>query len=484
MFNSISPTTAPTRRIVIIVAAAVLVVGGGIYALTSGPDPEESPSVMTTNTGESTNGATATNADPAVAEAEVPTCPYSITQSPELAMSYGVPDGWVVEIANGTLAIMEDESNLVTAFVYTAKLIQDLSATAFLNSFGDVFRATIEGAGGVFALGEITATDTVASAPATATVAEGDLAGTFMTEKEPGFITFTAYWAPTDQLAAKEATLQSVLNCYTRTTALTDADLAAATVAAQSQTTGQTSSAPWGALAQSSDTNFSFSIPNGWTSNVSSSGESTGLALDAPASDASVAFLYNVGRYGVVDTEEFARSTMLITYGIDATLSNKQTVEGADIYDFNGMFNGKAVRGAATVRIDAYQTFFAQYLGVQIANADLWEAYAPTLNAIQSSIRLTDAGQQLSSLPAQPNYNTEALFGDSVTSSQKYKEEVEDRSAENWSDAMRGYQTMESPSTGDTYDVPLNSYNPTGPNGGGYYRQLPGGGLEELSPVS
>lgn len=35
-------------------------------------------------------------------------------------------------------------------------------------------------------------------------------------------------------------------------------------------------------------------------------------------------------------------------------------------------------------------------------------------------------------------------------------------------------------SIGEHYLAPLNSYWATGPDGGGYYRELPGGGYEKL----
>lgn len=471
--------------LIISIVVGIIIIGGIIFFLANN-DNSSNDDFISDNliTNLEDDDEEIVNTNDSIEEKTTSKCSLPITNIPELAMSYGVPDGWVIEQENGTLTIMEDESNLVTAFIYTAKLEKDLSATDFLNDFGDIFKTTIEDAGGNFSLGEITEKNNVASAQVTATVAEGDLQGVFTTNKETGFITFKAYWAPVDQLSNKESTLMSIIDCYSRITVLTDADLTAASVAASQSKEKTSSTNPWGDLVSKSDGSFSFTAPSDWTSNVSSSGESTGLTLDASTGDASVAFLYNVGRYGVVDTEEFARNSMLITYGIDATLSNKQTVDDADTYEFFGTFQGKSVQGATTVRIDPYQTFFAQYLGVQIANTDKWSKYAPTLNTIQESIRLTESGQQLSNLPALPNYNTETLFGDSVISSQKYKEEVEDKSAENWSDAMRGYRTMESPSTGDTYDVPLNSYNPTGPNGGGYYRQLPGGGMEQLSPIN
>jgi hypothetical protein len=236
--------------------------------------------------------------------------------------------------------------------------------------------------------------------------------------KEKGFITFTAYWSPVSEFAAEEPLLRNVIRCFARSAALTDAQLAAATEAAanppgESESNGTT---PWGALVSGSDGSFTFQAPASWSSNVSASGESTGLALDAPGSDASVAFLYNLGRYGVVDAATFAQNTMSITYGIQTTLTNQRTVDGADLFDFTGTFGGKAVEGGVAVRIEAYQTFFAHYLGVMIADAGLWENYAATLNAIQSSIRLTDAGQQLNSLPAMPNYDTATVFGEAGSS--------------------------------------------------------------------
>src|SRR5690606_37173998 len=125
--------------------------------------------------------------------------------------------------------------------------------------------------------------------------------------------------------------------------------------------------------------------------------------------------------------------------------------------------------------------FFAHYAGIQVANADKWAAYAPALNAIQASIQQDEAGQALGNLPALPNYTTETVFGttgggSSVTSSSRYQDEVSDRSSQKWADAMRGYEEVTSPSTGQRYDAPLNAWNPSGPDGGGYYRQLPGGG--------
>lgn len=52
--------------------------------------------------------------------------------------------------------------------------------------------------------------------------------------------------------------------------------------------------------------------------------------------------------------------------------------------------------------------------------------------------------------------------------------------SEEWSEAILGFENVYSPSTGEHYLAPLDSYWATGPDGGGYYRELPGGGYELL----
>ena len=52
--------------------------------------------------------------------------------------------------------------------------------------------------------------------------------------------------------------------------------------------------------------------------------------------------------------------------------------------------------------------------------------------------------------------------------------------SEKWSEAILGFENVYSPSTGEHYLAPLNSYWETGPDGGGYYRELPGSGFEKL----
>ncbi len=52
--------------------------------------------------------------------------------------------------------------------------------------------------------------------------------------------------------------------------------------------------------------------------------------------------------------------------------------------------------------------------------------------------------------------------------------------SEKWSEAILGFENVYSPTTGDHFLAPINSYWETGPDGGGYYRSVPGGGFEKL----
>lgn len=52
--------------------------------------------------------------------------------------------------------------------------------------------------------------------------------------------------------------------------------------------------------------------------------------------------------------------------------------------------------------------------------------------------------------------------------------------SEKWSEAILGFENVYSPTTGDHFLAPINSYWETGPDGGGYYRELLGGGFEKL----
>lgn len=89
---------------------------------------------------------------------------------------------------------------------------------------------------------------------------------------------------------------------------------------------------------------------------------------------------------------------------------------------------------------------------------------------------ITDIGDTRRKTMLPPNRPMlSSTSGSSITSKSSYS----DKSSEGWAEAMRGYEEVESPTTGQKYDAPLNSWNPSGPQGAGYYRGLPDGSLEK-----
>lgn len=419
-------------------------------------------------------------------EDETVSCALPVTDVPAQAFSYGVPDGWISEQSGDTLSIMEDERNLTAAFIYTAKLQQSLSATDFLDEFGTIFKSTIEDAGGSFSLGDASEANDIATAEAAATVEEGDLKGIFTVLKTDGFVTLKVYWAPVAEFATKEPTLKTVVDCFDRKTVLTDADLVAASQNAGSSN-GNSASA---SLVSRQGTYFSYAMPANWRV----LGESdSGLDLEGPNGEAYVGYAYATGLPGPISTSEWAAGR-LEANGINASLGSAQSLPGVDsnqevaAYEFSGTLGGSVpVKGKITVGIynvpGIIQSYASPFWAIQMAKASLWDSYKATTQAVQDSMAITDIGSRKNITLPKGN-RIDDVGGSSITASQSYKDSVSDSSSQKWADGMRGYETVESPSTNQTYDAPLNSWNTTGPDGPGYYRGLPDGSLEKLTQTN
>lgn len=465
------PRPPRTPRLLVLILVGLLALGGiGIAAYQYEFADDTEDELVSDDSGDVEEDSTDSVVDDTVS------CSLPITSAPEQAMSYGVPSGWLAEVSGGTLSIMEDERNLTAAFIYTAKLEQDLSATEFLQEFGTIFRSTIEEAGGSFSLGTPSESNGLATATAQATVSEGDLTGVFTVEKIDGFVTLKVYWAPIAEFAAKEPTLQEVVGCFDRTTILTDTELTAASG-------GTTSAAE---LTPHQGSYFSYSIPSDWTM----TGETdSGIDLEAPGAVAYVGYAYTTGAPGPITPREWAENRFAAS-GISASITSSQPLQGisadheVEAFEFSGTFNGQAVAGKITVGIynvpGIFQSYASPFWSIQLVEAGLWQQYKETTQAIADSIQITDIGSR-KNIQLPKGNRIEDVGGSSITSGQAYRDSVSDSSSQKWADGMRGYESVESPSTGQTYDAPLNSWNASGPDGAGYYRALPDGSQEKLT---
>ena len=399
----------------------------------------------------------------------------------ESAFSIGVPEGWIHEVDNGTVAIMEDKSNTTAAFLYTARLERNLSAGQFLSEFANVFENTIVNSGGKFTLGEVVQEGQIATASADATVEEGDLTGRFQVEKNDTFVTLKVYWAPASQFKEKEVLLKDVVGCFTRHEVLNEEILAAA------QNYDKEKDRPVELLPHNGNY-FKLLLPSGFEV----TGE-TDSGVDISRSDnrAGFSYAYVTGAQGPYIPQSWAE-TILPQYGVTnarlgSPVSIPSPVEGYVIeeFDFVGTLAGVSTKGKITVGVYNTPDFgFGQsssmFTAIQVAAEDVWPKVSTLLQQVQNSVEITSVGSR-GNVTLPPNRPMETTGGSSITSSYDYANSVSDRAHENWSEAMRGYEPVESPSTGTKYDAPLNSWNPSGPEGAGYYRALPGGGLEKLS---
>jgi hypothetical protein len=126
-----------------------------------------------------------------------------------------------------------------------------------------------------------------------------------------------------------------------------------------------------------------------------------------------------------------------------------------------------------------YKTYDAPALGGYIVStyfanttSDIWDSQGAIPSFVALSIR---AVSQL-----RPDTSTVVSGGGGNPSSPDDNPEV-DLSAK-WQEAIMGFENVYSPSTGEHYEAPLTSEWDTGPEGPGYYRDLPGGGYEKLEP--
>jgi hypothetical protein len=148
-----------------------------------------------------------------------------------------------------------------------------------------------------------------------------------------------------------------------------------------------------------------------------------------------------------------------------------KTVEGGFIMkDFSATVQGKNVKGISLYKkypVDDYGYVLSYYSG--FATTDTWNTVGAIPEAVAISIRCT----------AQITPSADEGFsssGSSVSDSSDKKD-----MSEKWSEAILGYETVHSPSTGDTYQVSTNAYSNTGLQGQdpGYYRTIDSNGSVE-----
>ncbi len=152
-----------------------------------------------------------------------------------------------------------------------------------------------------------------------------------------------------------------------------------------------------------------------------------------------------------------------------------KTVDGGFIMrDFSSTTEGKNIKGIALYKkypVDDYGYILSYYTG--FTTVDSWEKNGAIPSAVAISIRCQ---AQITPSPDDGFSSTSNSVSDSSD-----KKDL----SEKWSEAILGYETVHSPSTGQTYQVSTNAYSKTGMQGQdpGYYRSIGTvGEVERLEP--
>ena len=118
---------------------------------------------------------------------------------------------------------------------------------------------------------------------------------------------------------------------------------------------------------------------------------------------------------------------------------------------------------------DLDSSFFVISLHLGATTNEIWESKGAQALSAAISIRCVS---QLRPPSANVNYE----WADPSNKS----DNPEVNLSEKWSEAILGYENVYSPTTGEHYQAPLDSYWESGPDGGRYYRELPDSSFEKL----
>jgi len=414
-------------------------------------------------------------------------CSLPKVEVKEHAFTIGVPKGWLYELNNGTVSIMKDENNLEGVFLYTAKLIKkDFTAKDFLVASSEFFTKSVADEGGTFSVIDIVSSGDNAQGTIEASLNGTPITGVYKVEKDGDFITMRAYYAPKVDIKSSQDNLKEVVGCFYRATAISTDMIEAVQKSQAAELADLNASSNFTKYVGKY---FSLSLPAGY--NVTGESDS-GIDISRNDMSAGFSYAYVTGAKGPYTPKQWAEYALPEYVKIDGlALGDAKTVSsevpGMTVHEFSftGVLNNSIdVKGEATIGIINTTDYglgssSSAFWAIQIAKPDVWSSVSANLKAMQDSLVITDIGDTRRNVMLPPNRPMDSTIGESIIS--KTQSSISDESNGDWADTMRGYETVESPSTGERFDVPLDSWSNDGPDGPGYNRLLPNnGGTEKL----
>lgn len=407
--------------------------------------------------------------------------------------SIGQPAGWLVGTGTGTIMVEKDQKGLTGALVYPARVRKaDVPADRFADYFAGGLGRSIAQRGGTFQLANKVTDGHIARADATATVGGVKLRGPLEVVSQPGFVTLSLYWAPEETFAAEEPTLKQVVGCFHRETVVTARHPPPPPSTASGQHGGSSlplapavaePSAPSAGLEPFQTKFFVGKMPHGWK--VKDEGPN-GIDLVSPDQSAGFGYGWVQGSRAVPSQ---AVRQAVAQYYPDARVVWQGPLRGP-----GPGWVGYGVEFESDRAHGYWQGFrnSSIYVGTNVAVAKArWVAEKKLLSEAANSVTMNQtavntvnaqirAQMALIPKPSPPAHAASASTSSSGISDWQHDQDVKDRIAQNWSDAILDQERAVSPTTGEEYIVPTSAWNPSGPQGAGYYRATPGGGAELL----
>lgn len=422
----------------------------------------------------------------ATVENDMPECSLTTIDYPESAFSIGVPNGWLYGVNDGTVSIMEDETNTTAALLYTAKLQKDLTTKDFLQAYSRVLIQTLEEQKSTLDIQDIQELENEVNANITVKAGEYNLKGKMSALKSGDFVTFKTYWAPVEIYEQREDILKQVCGCFARKRVITDDMLAAQNKEEVAQQLPEGFKTYKGKY-------FQLNMPSDFKAEERSNDKMTNIDLLKSDQRTVLMYAYTTKVEGEHTPKSWVEKLIPEMQGLtDMVITDGPVLHshilGNNIqeFTFTGKMQGTPIAGKLTVGIyqpphlgAAPKHSSAFWIG-QLTTADKWEGVKDTLQKMQDSLTIIKEGVIRKSTLLPITTPTETTKSSTIANSKAYITSLTAESQDKWIEGIGQYEPVSSPSTGQTYNVPINSWSSLGPEGKGYYKLLPDNSLEKL----
>jgi hypothetical protein len=385
---------------------------------------------------------------------DVTSCTVPVTTDTYDGFKVGVPAGWDLSTLDGEIGLSGNAGGTTGAVLYPALLTKGQTARSLFDALISYEQNVVRKAGGTFVYTQHAGAEPNATlAMKTDGVVEEGRASIMVLPLKTSVASkvgiFYAYWAPDAQYSAEAATLAAIPRCYTPVRA---------TLFEVFHSAPYTFVMPPGWAITDSSTNY-LQI-NGFNSQAGVDYElwgpfEQGVNATAPITSAQTALNYMLNLYKIEVTRVISSYVVPVTQ----TSAGNQAQE---YEEFLGTLNGRPDHGIVYINADIDGGTAAGVIRLGLTSPSLWNSINGGVIEMMGSI--------------QHNFTQDLEDIQAVNQQwQDFSGQVED-----FDDVLNSQQLVEDPTTDNLYEAPYSSWDPSGPQGPGYY--LPDG--QELNPVS